>query len=55
MEILRQDFEASLPMLQKAIAECDFVAMDTEITGSDPNNAAHRGFPVIRVLQTGVI
>ncbi|KAF9347674.1 hypothetical protein BGX26_000858 [Mortierella sp. AD094] len=33
MEILRQDFEASLPMLQKAIAECDFVAMDTEMTG----------------------
>ncbi|KAG0296623.1 hypothetical protein BGZ98_000878 [Dissophora globulifera] len=33
MEILRKDFEASLPMLQKAIAECDFVAMDTEMTG----------------------
>ncbi|KAF9101626.1 hypothetical protein BGX27_011392 [Mortierella sp. AM989] len=33
MEILRHDFEASLSMLQKAIAECDFVAMDTEMTG----------------------
>ncbi|KAF9198745.1 hypothetical protein BGZ49_000338 [Haplosporangium sp. Z 27] len=39
MEILRQDFEASLPMLRKAIAECDFVAMDTEMTGlASPSN-----------------
>ncbi|KAG0197286.1 hypothetical protein BGX28_009226 [Mortierella sp. GBA30] len=33
MEILKEDFEANLPLLQKAIAECDFVAMDTEMTG----------------------
>jgi hypothetical protein len=33
MEIHKEDFVASLPMLQKAIAECDFVAMDTELTG----------------------
>ncbi|GJJ78291.1 poly(A)-specific ribonuclease [Entomortierella parvispora] len=33
MEILKESFEESLPMLQKAIAECDFVAMDTEMTG----------------------
>ncbi|KAF9947043.1 hypothetical protein BGZ70_002906 [Mortierella alpina] len=33
MEILKENFEASLPLLQKAIAECDFVAMDTEMTG----------------------
>ncbi|KAI8597066.1 ribonuclease H-like domain-containing protein [Dissophora ornata] len=33
MEILKADFEASLPLLQKAITECDFVAMDTEMTG----------------------
>ncbi|KAF9416605.1 hypothetical protein BGZ94_010172 [Podila epigama] len=33
MEILKENFEASLPMLQKAIEECDFVAMDTEMTG----------------------
>ncbi|KAF9566880.1 hypothetical protein EC968_003543 [Mortierella alpina] len=33
MEILKESFEASLPLLQKAIAECDFVAMDTEMTG----------------------
>ncbi|KAG0362196.1 hypothetical protein BGZ54_008717 [Gamsiella multidivaricata] len=33
MEILKDDFETKLPLLQKAIAECDFVAVDTEMTG----------------------
>ncbi|KAG0039485.1 hypothetical protein BGZ82_007995 [Podila clonocystis] len=33
MEIIKDNFEASLPMLKKAIEECDFVAMDTEMTG----------------------
>ncbi|KAF9430420.1 hypothetical protein BGZ76_000843 [Entomortierella beljakovae] len=33
MEFVRQDFEASIPMLKKAIDECDFVAIDTEMTG----------------------
>jgi hypothetical protein len=41
MEILKDSFEQSLPLLQKAIAECDFVAMDTEMTGtaSDASNS----------------
>jgi hypothetical protein len=34
MEIIKDNFEASLPMLKKAIEECDFVAMDTEMTGN---------------------
>ncbi|KAG0003086.1 hypothetical protein BGZ65_002048 [Modicella reniformis] len=33
MEILKEDFVANLPMLQEAIAGCDFVAVDTELTG----------------------
>ncbi|KAG0344155.1 hypothetical protein BG004_004690 [Podila humilis] len=33
MEIVKGNFETSLPMLKKAIEECDFVAMDTEMTG----------------------
>ncbi|KAG0216662.1 hypothetical protein BGX31_000533 [Mortierella sp. GBA43] len=33
MEIHKEDFVARLPILEKAIAECDFVALDTELTG----------------------
>ncbi|KAI1296393.1 hypothetical protein EDD11_007343 [Mortierella claussenii] len=33
MEILKDTFEANLPLLQQAIAGCDFIAMDTEMTG----------------------
>ncbi|KAF9974628.1 hypothetical protein BGZ73_001927 [Actinomortierella ambigua] len=33
MEILREDFERWLPDIEKAVAECDFVAMDTEMSG----------------------
>ncbi|KAF9132089.1 hypothetical protein BGW39_000808 [Mortierella sp. 14UC] len=42
MEILKEDFEAKLPLLQKAISECDFVAMDTEMTGLNVPANAHR-------------
>ncbi|ORZ13319.1 ribonuclease H-like domain-containing protein [Lobosporangium transversale] len=39
MEILKSEFEASLPILQKAISECDFIALDTEFTGlASPTN-----------------
>ncbi|KAG0283528.1 hypothetical protein BGZ96_012086 [Linnemannia gamsii] len=33
MEILKEDFEAKLPLLQKAISQCDFISMDTEMSG----------------------
>ncbi|KAG0268905.1 hypothetical protein DFQ27_005344 [Actinomortierella ambigua] len=33
MEILRDEFERWLPDIEKAVAECDFVAMDTEMSG----------------------
>ncbi|KAF9930184.1 hypothetical protein FBU30_000784 [Linnemannia zychae] len=33
MEILKGEFEAKLSLLEKAISECDFVSMDTEMTG----------------------
>ncbi|KAG0233494.1 hypothetical protein BGW41_001454 [Actinomortierella wolfii] len=33
MEILREEFERRLPDIEKAVAECDFVAMDTEMSG----------------------
>ncbi|KAF9912806.1 hypothetical protein EC991_008668 [Linnemannia zychae] len=42
MEILKEDFEAKLPLLQKAISECDFVAMDTEMTGLNTPANGHR-------------
>ncbi|KAG0375913.1 hypothetical protein BGX24_008501 [Mortierella sp. AD032] len=44
MEILKEDFEANLPLLHKAISECDFVAMDTELTGLNTPANNHR-FP----------
>ncbi|KAF9181945.1 hypothetical protein BGZ50_005223 [Haplosporangium sp. Z 11] len=43
MEIHKDNFVASLPLLQKAIQECDFVAMDTEMTGlAAPSNIPKR-------------
>jgi hypothetical protein len=43
MELLRDNFERSLPMLEEAINECDFMAIDIEFTGLDP-----RGQPTPR-------
>ncbi|KAG0265964.1 hypothetical protein BGZ95_003166 [Linnemannia exigua] len=42
MEILKEDFEATLPLLHEAISKCDFVAMDTEFTGLNTPANAHR-------------
>ncbi|KAI9012738.1 ribonuclease H-like domain-containing protein [Gaertneriomyces semiglobifer] len=33
MEVLRNNFEALLPSIEEAVAESDFVAIDTELTG----------------------
>ncbi|KAF9081418.1 hypothetical protein BGX23_000908 [Mortierella sp. AD031] len=42
MEILKEEFEANLPLLQEAIANCDFVSMDTEMTGLSTPANSHR-------------
>ncbi|KAH7032223.1 ribonuclease H-like domain-containing protein [Linnemannia elongata] len=42
MEILKEDFEAKLPMLQKAISNCDFISMDTEMSGLSTPQNSHR-------------
>ncbi|KAF9132789.1 hypothetical protein BG015_003667 [Linnemannia schmuckeri] len=42
MEILKEDFEAKLPMLQKAISKCDFISMDTEMSGLSTPQNSHR-------------
>lgn len=33
MEIPRQQFLSQLPTIQKAIDECEFIAVDTELSG----------------------
>ncbi|KAG0051838.1 hypothetical protein BGZ89_003396 [Linnemannia elongata] len=42
MEILKEDFEAKLPMLQEAISNCDFISMDTEMSGLSTPQNSHR-------------
>lgn len=34
MEIPRQQFQQMLPTIKKAIDECDFIAIDTELSGT---------------------
>lgn len=34
MEIPRHQFQSSLPAVQKAIDECEFIAIDTELSGT---------------------
>ncbi|OBZ83656.1 Poly(A)-specific ribonuclease PARN [Choanephora cucurbitarum] len=33
MEVLKSDFEAKLPLIEQALIEADFIAIDTEFTG----------------------
>ncbi|CEP08008.1 hypothetical protein [Parasitella parasitica] len=33
MEVLRKEFEQTLPLIEKAMVEADFIAVDTEFTG----------------------
>ena len=33
MEIPRQQFQSKLPIIKEAIDECDFIAIDTELSG----------------------
>ncbi|KAI9241187.1 MAG: ribonuclease H-like domain-containing protein [Podila humilis] len=33
MEVLRENFNAELPWIEQAIAECDFIALDAEFSG----------------------
>lgn len=42
MEILKEDFEAKLPLLQKAISECEFISMDTEMSGLSTSTNSYR-------------
>ncbi|KAG9068846.1 hypothetical protein KI688_011132 [Linnemannia hyalina] len=42
MEILKEDFEAKFPVLQKAISKCDFISMDTEMSGLSTPQNSHR-------------
>jgi chaperonin cofactor prefoldin len=40
MEISRQQFLQKLPEVEKAIKECDFMAIDTELSGEYGSNAS---------------
>jgi uncharacterized protein YprB with RNaseH-like and TPR domain len=33
MEVLRKEFEEKLPLIEEAMAEADFISIDTEFTG----------------------
>jgi len=33
MEVLRKEFEDTLPLIEEAMNEADFIAIDTEFTG----------------------
>lgn len=35
MEVLRENFNAELPWIEQAIAECDFIALDAEFSGNE--------------------
>lgn len=35
MEVLRKEFEQTLPLIEEAMSEADFIAIDTEFTGMD--------------------
>jgi hypothetical protein len=39
MEILKKDFEASLPTIREAILEADFISIDAEFSGKRKHTA----------------
>lgn len=54
MEILKKDFEASLPTIREAILEADFISIDAEFSGKQSTHThthTHIGLTLVTTLS----